>query len=135
MSDSSRRLRSSSKVNTQSSSISIAGPSPSETSSSAASAMQIIRPGSRLPGLPASKLALLREKQRKLQTRSKKTLASLPNDTQYLRVALEASLIFAQEEAGSAVCVDASGWVLTCAHRIAETTDEYRARTATPATW
>ncbi|KAJ7200724.1 hypothetical protein B0H12DRAFT_1244353 [Mycena haematopus] len=130
MSDSSRRLRSSSKVNAQSSSLSTTS---LETSPSAASAIQIIKPGSRPPGLSASDLTLLREKQRKLRTQSKKTLASLPNANPHLRTALEASLIFAQEEAGSAVCVHAAGWVLTCAHCIAESAAEYRA--AATRTW
>ncbi|KAF7367116.1 AT hook domain-containing protein family protein [Mycena sanguinolenta] len=127
MSDSTRRLRSSSRVTVQ-------APPPSNSPTSAASGViQIIKPGSRLPGLEASELALLREKQRKLRTQAQKTVASLPTDSQHMRTALEASLIFAQEEAGSAVCVDPAGWVLTCAHCIAETEDEYR--TATAATW
>ncbi|KAJ7657710.1 hypothetical protein DFH06DRAFT_1408684 [Mycena polygramma] len=41
-------------------------------------------------------------------------------------MALEASLIFAQHEAGSAVCVDPAGWVLTCAHCFGDTEEEYQ---------
>ncbi|KAJ6471354.1 AT hook domain-containing protein family protein [Mycena sanguinolenta] len=131
MSNSTRRLRSSSKAISQYSSKSAVGPLPLKSPPS--SAIQIIKAGSRLPGLEASELALLRAKQRKLRAEATKTIASLPTDSQHMRTALEASLIFAQEEAGSAVCVDPAGWVLTCAHCIAETDDEYH--NAMAATW
>ncbi|KAJ7093492.1 trypsin-like cysteine/serine peptidase domain-containing protein [Mycena epipterygia] len=89
--------------------------------------MNIIPPDSaRLPGLKASELALLREKQRQLTANVATTLASLPNDTEQMRTALGASLIFAQQEAGSAVCVDPAGWVLTCAHCFGDTEEEYQ---------
>ncbi|KAJ7186105.1 trypsin-like cysteine/serine peptidase domain-containing protein [Mycena filopes] len=45
----------------------------------------------------------------------------------HLRNALEATLIFAQYEAGTAVCVDPAGWVLTCAHCFGDTEAEYEA--------
>ncbi|KAF8199252.1 trypsin-like cysteine/serine peptidase domain-containing protein [Mycena galopus ATCC 62051] len=139
MSGSTRRLRSAAKVDCKSSSGNSIGTSPSIPSTSttstvvASTAIQIFKPGSRLPGLQRSELALLREKQLNLKIQASKTLTSLPTDSQQMRTALEASLIFAQDEAGSAVCVDPAGWVLTCAHCIAETEDEYRA--ATSATW
>ncbi|KAJ7190255.1 AT hook domain-containing protein family protein [Mycena pura] len=92
----------------------------------ASSGVQIIPSGSsRLPGLKASELALLRQKQRKLAANASTTLASLPSSSPQLRTALEASLIFAQREAGSAVCVDPAGWVLTCAHCFGDTEEEY----------
>ncbi|KAF7344280.1 hypothetical protein MVEN_01719400 [Mycena venus] len=118
MSDSTRRLRSASSVDAPSVS--------SPTVTTPVAVLQIIKPGSRLPGLKSSELTLLREKQRKLKAQALSTLESLPNDSPQMRTALEASLIFAQEEAGSAVCVDPAGWVLTCAHCIGETEEEYR---------
>ncbi|KAJ7069963.1 trypsin-like cysteine/serine peptidase domain-containing protein [Mycena amicta] len=122
MSGSTRRLRSASKILHET-------PSISGSTFSSMTALQLIEPGSRLAHLQSSELALLRAKQRKLKAQALGTVASLPNPTQYMRTALEASLIFAQEEAGSAVCVDPAGWVLTCAHCIAETAEEFHART------
>ncbi|KAJ7832942.1 AT hook domain-containing protein family protein [Mycena olivaceomarginata] len=148
MPSSPRRLRSASKLAAGSSSKNDTGASSSNTSmdratgaslsnalTSAAlppSSIQVIKPGSRLLGLRGTELTLLRQKQRKLRTQAISTLASLPNDSPQLRTALEASLIFAQAEAGSAVCVDSAGWVLTCAHCIAETEEEYRDSGAAP---
>lgn len=43
-----------------------------------------------------------------------------------MRPALEATLIFAQHEAGTAVCIDPAGWVLTCAHCIADTDADWQ---------
>lgn len=45
----------------------------------------------------------------------------------HLQTALEASLIFAQYEAGTAVCIDRAGWVLTCSHCLGDTEEEWRA--------
>ncbi|KAJ7658399.1 hypothetical protein DFH06DRAFT_1196803 [Mycena polygramma] len=113
----SRRLRSASRN----------GPGLGSDAPSPPYAVKIIAPGSsRLPGLKSSEVALLRQKQRKLAANASNTLASLPNDTPRMRIALEASLIFAQHEAGSAVCVDPAGWVLTCAHCFGDTEEEYR---------
>lgn len=42
-----------------------------------------------------------------------------------LRDALDACIIFAQETAGSAVFIHADGWILTCAHCIAENTADW----------
>ncbi|KAF2967055.1 hypothetical protein GQX73_g6558 [Xylaria multiplex] len=39
--------------------------------------------------------------------------------------ALNAALVFAQEEAGTAVCIAPTGILLTCSHCIAESIDEY----------
>ncbi|KAJ7746173.1 hypothetical protein DFH07DRAFT_592287 [Mycena maculata] len=126
MPDSTRRLRSASRNDTPSA-LAPTVPAPVATPS-----LQIVKPGSRLPGLKGSELALLREKQRKLKAQASATLASLPNDSPQMRTALEASLIFAQEEAGSAVCVEPTGWVLTCAHCIGETEEDYR---QSPSRW
>ncbi|KAI0203337.1 trypsin-like cysteine/serine peptidase domain-containing protein [Astrocystis sublimbata] len=38
--------------------------------------------------------------------------------------ALDATLVFAQEEAGTAVCIAPTGLLLTCSHCVAETVDE-----------
>ncbi|KAF2462989.1 uncharacterized protein BDR25DRAFT_194588, partial [Lindgomyces ingoldianus] len=38
-----------------------------------------------------------------------------------LKRAVDATLVFAQEEAGTAVCISAQGLILTCSHCIAET--------------
>ncbi|KAJ6506282.1 trypsin-like cysteine/serine peptidase domain-containing protein [Mycena vitilis] len=114
----SRRLRSASRNESQAASTNIPAPP---------SSVQLLAPGSsRLPGLNSSELALLRQKQRKLAANASNSLASLPNDTPKMRIALEASLIFAQHEAGSAVCVDPVGWVLTCAHCFGDTEEEYK---------
>lgn len=37
-------------------------------------------------------------------------------------------MIFAQYEAGTAVCIDAVGWVLTCSHCFGDTEEEWRAK-------
>ncbi|KAJ7748370.1 hypothetical protein B0H16DRAFT_1849226 [Mycena metata] len=91
------------------------------------SRIRLIPPGALgLPGLQPSELALLREKQRKLRANASSTLACVPNGSQPLHNALEATLIFTQYEAGSAVCIDPSGWVLTCARCFGDTEEEYR---------
>ena len=45
----------------------------------------------------------------------------------HLRNALNATLIFAQYEAGTAVCVSPEGWVLTCSHCFDDDEEEYEA--------
>ena len=117
--------------------------SSSAASAAASSSSLILFPaGSKLPGLTADALALLRTKQRRLRASQASTLRSLSAggsgggsggsggsaaSLPLLRAALSACLIFAQEEAGSTVCVHADGWVLTCAHCIGETLGERRA--------
>jgi Trypsin-like peptidase domain len=102
-----------------------ASPSPSQSISSSHEAVQIVPPGSKLSGLTAVELRLLREKQARLASTAPSTLASLP--LTHSRNALEASLIFAQYEAGSAVCIDPAGWLLTCAHCFGDTEEEWKA--------
>ena len=46
---------------------------------------------------------------------------------QHFRNALEASLIFEQHEAGSAIYVDPTGWKLTYLYCFSETEEEYKA--------
>jgi len=87
--------------------------------------IRIIAPGSKLPGLSPTDLKLLRQKQKRLANNASSTLDVLPGGT-YIRNALEATLIFAQYEAGTAVCINRAGWVLTCAHCFGDTEKEYQ---------
>jgi S1-C subfamily serine protease len=90
-------------------------------------AIQIIRPETKLAGLAKEELKLLREKQTRLRSTANNTLSNLPpGAAAHIRNALESTLIFAQYEAGTAVCVDASGWILTCAHCFGDDEEEYR---------
>lgn len=102
------------------------GSSIDSSSSSSHNAIRIVAPGATLPGLNPAELSLLRKKQRRLQSNASATLSSLLSRNQ-LRPALEASLIFAQYEAGTAVCIDEAGWVLTCSHCFGDTEEEWRA--------
>lgn len=81
--------------------------------------------GSKLPFLKPSELTLLRKKQAQLKSTAPATLASLPKPSHFN--ALLSTLIFAQHEAGTAVCIDPSGWVLTCAHCFGDDEAEYLA--------
>ena len=98
----------------------------SPSTSIAATQIQIVPRGSRLPGLDPSQLKLLRQKQNKLSSTASSTLQSI-SSSPHLTNALSSSLIFAQHEAGSAVCVDPAGWILTCAHCFGDDEAEYRA--------
>jgi hypothetical protein len=66
-------------------------------------------------------LSLLRRKQRWLTT----FCVELPTESTELKKAADATLVFAQEEAGTAVCVSPSGFLLTCSHCVAESADEF----------
>lgn len=88
--------------------------------------IQVIPPGSKLPNLSPTELKLLRRKQNRLAANTLSVRDSLPVGAHH-RNALEASLILAQYEAGSAVCIDPAGWVLTCSHCFGDTEDEWRA--------
>lgn len=97
------------------------------SSSPLGAGLRILAPGSKLPGLSSSELSLLRRKQRKLTSTASATLDSLfPTSGSHLCNALESSLVFAQHEAGSAVCIDPAGWILTCAHCFGDTEEEYQ---------
>jgi S1-C subfamily serine protease len=87
--------------------------------------IRIFAPGSKLPGLRPVDLKLLREKQKDLKLTATSTLESLPAVN--LRNALESTLIFAQHEAGTAICIDSAGWILTCAHCFGDDEEEYKA--------
>ena len=86
--------------------------------------IKIFLVGSELPGLTPSELRLLRKRQRQLATTATSTLDSLPGRA-YHRNALESSLVFAQHEAGSAICIDLHGWILTCFYCIGESEEEW----------
>ena len=88
-------------------------------------AIEIVVPGSRLPGLTSAELNLLRKKQSRLASDASTTVDTLLNRP-HIRNALEASLIFAEHSAGSAVCVDKAGWVLTCSHCFGDTENEWK---------
>lgn len=49
---------------------------------------------------------------------------TIPRDFRPHSTAVHASLVFAQEEAGTAVCVAPDGLLLTCSHCVAETEDD-----------
>ena len=72
-------------------------------------------------------LILLRKKQRRLITSASSIIESLPSPD--LLKALQATLIFAQHEAGTAVCVHPDGWILTCAHCFGDCEDEWKENT------
>ncbi|TVY42910.1 hypothetical protein LOCC1_G004691 [Lachnellula occidentalis] len=81
-----------------------------------------------LPHISPTDLKLLRKKQSKLRLTAPSTLSStLSVSSPDIRNALNATLIFAQHEAGTAVLIHASGWALTCAHCFGEDEEEYKA--------
>lgn len=49
----------------------------------------------------------------------------MPDYSLHLRDAINATLVFAQDCAGTAVCVSPDGLLLTCSHCIAESEEEY----------
>jgi hypothetical protein len=73
-----------------------------------------------LTRLPRKDHQLLLKKQAYLRTYKVK----IPRDFRVHATAVQASLVFAQEEAGTAVCVSPDGLLLTCSHCVAETEDE-----------
>jgi Trypsin-like peptidase domain len=74
-----------------------------------------------LTGLNNKNHALLLKKRRLLQTHP----IAIPNGlATTLKPAVDATLVFAQEEAGTAVCISERGYLITCAHCIAESADE-----------
>lgn len=127
MSDDSRSLRSKSAV------IASLGtpnmlPSPvtfaASSSTFSREAIKVVAPGSKLPGLTPVELTLLRQKQCKLAKNASSTLSLLTG--KHNRNSLNATLIFAQYEAGTSVCIDPEGWVLTCAHCFGNDEKEYK---------
>lgn len=87
----------------------------------------ILRTPSRLPGIINEDLRILRTKQRRLQLSASLTAQAARELGPWAVQGLASTLIFAQHEAGTAVCIDARGWMLTCAHCFGETDQEWRA--------
>lgn len=92
----------------------------------APSAVDLLSPSSDLPDITPSELKLLRQKQQKLSRTASSTLDSLPT-APHITNALASTLIFAQELAGSAICIDSAGWILSCSHCFAEYPEDYAA--------
>ena len=93
-------------------------------SSSSPETIRVVVPGSKLSGLSRAELTLLRQKQSKLAKNASSTLSLFTG--RHIHNALNATLIFAQYEAGSAVCIDPAGWILTCAHCFGDDEEEYK---------
>ena len=85
---------------------------------------------SKSTGLSKQDLATLHLKRSKLQSSSSRDLESslgVPHNSSStaLADAARSALVFAQHEAGTAVCISASGLILTCSHCVAESQEEY----------
>ncbi|KAL4923589.1 S1 family peptidase [Aspergillus undulatus] len=79
-----------------------------------------------LSDLDASETHLFRKKQARLSSSRAGLNKEASSYGSHITTALSATFIFAQAEAGTAVCIDPSGWMLTCAHCFGE--DEAEAR-------
>ena len=77
--------------------------------------------------LPSDDFDLLHLKQSKLRNPHGQVPAFIRglNATTCLGDAAAATLVFAQQEAGTAVCISSDGLLLTCAHCVAESQDEF----------
>jgi S1-C subfamily serine protease len=71
-------------------------------------------------GPNSSNLEILLKKQKWLR----RYHASLVEEDSSLQEVVNATLVFGQEEAGTAVCISEKGLLLTCSHCVAETEDE-----------
>jgi hypothetical protein len=69
----------------------------------------------------------LRKKQQRLRASAQNITRLASKYGSHIVNALHATYIFAQHEAGTAVCVDAAGWILTCAHCFGESEEEWMA--------
>jgi hypothetical protein len=81
-------------------------------------------------GLSRKELATLNSKRQKLlssPSQAGNSITKLVKRSKDLAAAAHATLVFAQQEAGTAVCISASGLVLTCAHCVTECPEEYAA--------
>ncbi|TGO29032.1 hypothetical protein BPAE_0019g00020 [Botrytis paeoniae] len=99
----------------------------SHTTSRINGKIQLIPRSSTLRGLNQTELTLLRKKQSRLKATALSTLKDLPSGV-HVRNLLTSTLIFAQYEAGTAVCIDPAGWILTCSHCIGESEEEWKAK-------
>jgi hypothetical protein len=92
------------------------------------SSIELIPPAkSTLPDLDAEKTRILRKKQQRLRASAQSITRLASKYGDHIVNALQATYIFAQHEAGTAVCVDAAGWILTCAHCFGESEEEWMA--------
>ncbi|GIC88869.1 S1 family peptidase [Aspergillus udagawae] len=80
----------------------------------------------RLPNLSSEETTLLRKKQSRLRASASATKTTAAVYGLHAAQALSSTLIFAQHEAGTAVCIHSAGWLLTCAHCFGETEAEWR---------
>ena len=81
-------------------------------------------------GLSRKEIATLNAKRQKLLSspaQASNSITKLLKRAKKLAAAARAALVFAQHEAGTAVCIAASGLLLTCAHCVAESPEEYAA--------
>ena len=81
--------------------------------------------------IPSRELKLLRLKQQKLRKSDGQIPVFLANhgrsssdEPPHLTEAIAATLVFGQEAAGTAICISASGLLLTCSHCVAESSDD-----------
>lgn len=81
---------------------------------------------SEVTGLSKSDLRVLHKKQQWLSQYQ----PSLPDGKEHLRGTMNATLVFAQEEAGTAVCISWDGLLLTCSHCLAETEEDLQSKTS-----
>lgn len=73
-----------------------------------------------LTGLNEHDLEILNEKQQWLSTYR----PVIPRGSPQIEAAVNATLVFAQEDAGTAVCISPAGMLLTCSHCIAESSED-----------
>jgi S1-C subfamily serine protease len=81
-------------------------------------------------GLSRKELATLNSKRQRLLSspcQAGNSITKLIKRSKNLAATARATLVFAQHEAGTAVCISPSGVVLTCAHCVAESPEEYAA--------
>ncbi|KAL4963170.1 S1 family peptidase [Aspergillus stella-maris] len=79
-----------------------------------------------LPGLNKEETSLLRKKQFRLRGFKDEITTQASRYGEHILNALRATYIFAQAEAGAAVCIDPAGHMLTCAHCFGEDEEEWR---------
>jgi len=85
-------------------------------------------------GLSRKEIATLNSKLQTLlssPSQADNSITKLLKRGKNLAAAACATLVFAQHEAGTAVCIAALGLVLTCAHCVAESQEEYTAANQT----
>ena len=74
--------------------------------------------------LTKAELTLLNAKQDQLRHSKTQSWLKSSASKEKLASAARATLVFAQEEAGTAVCISSSGLLLTCSHCVAETPEQ-----------